>query len=57
MQNKSIVVYVSYSYLNQAYYSNTNDADLVKFLTTLVEKRLDFKLSKSVNANIKEIQT
>ena len=50
-----IVVYVAHSYVAQED-QEPNKNELITSLTPIVEKRLDFRLHKNVNALIQEVQ-
>ena len=51
MNDKVVVVYAAQSYLSQDD-QEPNNNELITSLTPIVEKRLDFRLHKSVNALI-----
>ena len=55
MNDKMIVVYVAHSYVAQED-QEPNKNELITSLTPIVEKRLDFRLHKNVNALIQEVQ-
>ena len=54
MNDKMIVVYVSESYVAQED-QVPNENELITFLTPIMSKRLDFRLSKTVDLLVKEI--
>ena len=54
MDDKLIVVYVAHSYLAQED-QEPNNNELITTLTPIVEKQLDFRLHKKVNALIQEV--
>ena len=54
MDDKLIVVYVAHSYLAQED-QEPNNNELITTLTPIVEKQLDFRLHKNVNALIQEV--
>lgn len=54
MQDKMIVVYVADSYVAQED-QTPNENELITYLTPIMTKRLDFRLSKTVNLLVKEI--
>ncbi len=56
MSNKSIVVLVSESYIDDTI-EELNNRKVNSILTTLIEKRLDFRYHKNVLAKIEESVT
>ena len=48
MADKTVVVYTEASYVSQTD-QEPNENELVTYLTPIVEKRLDYRLSKIVN--------
>ena len=54
MLDKRIVVYTAQSFLSEESKS-PNENELVTYLTPILEKRLDFRLHKSVNAVMQEV--
>ena len=55
MQDKMIVVYVAESYVAQQENQAPNENELITYLTPIMTKRLDFRLSKTVNLLVREI--
>ena len=49
-----IVIYVSESYVAQED-QTPNENELITYLTPIIEKRLDYRTSKSVRARVQEI--